>query len=197
MGMKVKAIERKLAFGNKDEKWVYVLQPELYGQLSKSKVIEEASVRTGISKAVLNASWEGIGSVIVAWATEGHSVAIPGLGSMRFGLRSNAVENVEKVKTSLITSRRVIFAPSTEIKKELANTSVSITCYDRDGKIVKRVNSSDSDDIEDPDDDNNPGGDTPGGSGGTSSGGSQSGGSSQPGGSEGGGTTNPGDGELE
>ena len=30
-------------------------------------------------------------TVIKAWATEGHSVAIPGLGTMRFGLRAKSV----------------------------------------------------------------------------------------------------------
>lgn len=195
MGIKVKAMERNLAFKKGEApKWGYVLQADLYGQLDKTKVIEEASVRTGISKAVLNVSWEAIGSVIMAWATEGHSVAIPGLGSMRFGLRSTSVADVNLVSSSLITSRRVIFRPSAEIKKELANTSVSITCYDRNGKIVKRVNSSDSDNIEDPDDDNTPGGDNPGG--GTSGGGSSDSGNNQPGGSDSG-TTNPGGSDLE
>ena len=38
--------------------------------------------------------WDAAGEVIKAWATEGHSVAIPGLGSMRFGLRAKSVANV-------------------------------------------------------------------------------------------------------
>ncbi|MBR6843632.1 MAG: DNA-binding protein, partial [Bacteroidales bacterium] len=33
---------------------------------------------------------------------------------------------------------------------ELAGTAIQITCYDRDGKEVKRVTSTDSGDIEDP-----------------------------------------------
>ena len=31
------------------------------------------------------------GEVIKAWATEGHSVALPGLGTMRFGLSAKSV----------------------------------------------------------------------------------------------------------
>ena len=42
------------------------------------------------------------------WATEGHSVPLPGLGTMRLGVRSKAVENLEDVKTSLITTRRIV-----------------------------------------------------------------------------------------
>ena len=88
--------------------------------------------------------------VIKAWATEGHSVALPGLGTMRFGLRAKSVEKVDEVKAGLITSRRIIFTPAVELKDELAGTAIQITCYDRDGKEVKRVTSSDSGDIEDP-----------------------------------------------
>lgn len=70
---------------------------------------------------------------------------------MRFGIRATSVEKVEEVKSSLITSRRVIFIPSVEIKEELAKTSISITCYDKDGKKLKTVTSADKDDIEEDD----------------------------------------------
>ena len=58
--------------------------------------------------------------------------------------------DVNKVGTSLITTRRVIFVPNTEIKDELARTSINITCYDRNGELVKRVTSSDEGNVEDP-----------------------------------------------
>ena len=69
---------------------------------------------------------------------------------MRFGLRSKSVEKVEDVKTGLITSRRIIFTPSVDLKDELATTGILITCYDRTGKEVKRVTST-SGEVEDPD----------------------------------------------
>ena len=68
---------------------------------------------------------------------------------MRFGLRSKAVENVNDVKTSLISSRRIIFTPSVDLKDELADTAIQITCIDRNGKEVKRVTST-SGEVEDP-----------------------------------------------
>ena len=98
----------------------------------------------------MQACWDAAGEVIKAWATEGHSVALPGLGTMRFGLRAKSVEKVDEVKAGLITSRRIIFTPAVELKDELAGTAIQITCYDRDGKEVKRVTSTDSGDIEDP-----------------------------------------------
>ena len=157
MSIKVKAVERNVSFDKNVEKWAYVMQAELYSKLPQSKVVQEAATRSGIAKGSINAAWEAIGEVIKAWATEGHSVAIPGLGSMRFGLRATSVSDVNRVGSGLITSRRVIFTPNVDIKEELARTSVSITCYDRNGNIVKRITSTDEGNVEDPE---NP---TPGG----------------------------------
>ena len=193
MGIKVKAIERNVAFEKGKQKWAYVMQADLYGQLTQSKVIEEAAVRSGLAKQVINAAWGAIGAVITAWATEGHSVAVPGLGSLRFGLNSTAVEDVNKVSSSLINRRYIIFVPNADIKEELAKTSVNITCYDRNGKIVKQVTSADKNDTGEDDnkDNTNQGG-------GTSQGGdSNQGGDSSQGGntSQGGGTTEGGGGD--
>ena len=168
MAIKVKAVERNVSFDKNSEKWAYVLQADLYNKLSQSKVINEAALRSGIAKGAINAAWDAIGEVIKAWATEGHSVAVPGLGTMRFGLRSKSIADVNKVGSDLITTRRVIFAPNMEIKDELKKTSINITCYDRNGEVVKRVTSTDDGEVEDPEDDN-PGGDTPNGGGSNSS----------------------------
>ena len=151
MSIKVKAVERQLKFSkdpNAPAEYRYILQADLYSRLSEAKVIKEAALRSGINRGAINAAWDAIGEVIKAWATEGHSVAIPGLGSMRFGVRSTSVTDVNKVGANLITSRRVIFVPNTEIKQELASTSVNITCYDRNGKLVKQVTSADSGEVE-------------------------------------------------
>ena len=154
--MKLKAIERNVSFDKNKTRYAFVLTPELYGKLTADKVIKEASLRSGLPKGVVNASWNALSDVIVAWATEGHSVAIPGLGTMRFGVRGNAVEKVDLVSTTLITARRVIFTPSVEIKEELANTAISITCYDRNGKVIKQVTSADKGNVDEEGDGNNP-----------------------------------------
>ena len=154
--MKVKAVEKLLKFDkNSAGVYRYVMSPEMYSSLNQKKVIKEAALRSGVSQGVMQACWDAAGEVIKAWATEGHSVALPGLGTMRFGLRSKSVEDVNKVKTSLITSRRIIFTPDTDLKDELKNTSVVITCYDRDGKEVKRVTSTDDAEVEDPENEGN------------------------------------------
>ena len=156
MALKVKAVERKIKFNKTDEGvWRYVMQPELYIALTQAKVIKEAALRSGCSQGVMKACWDAAGEVIKAWATEGHSVALPGLGTMRFGLRAKSVEKVEDVKSSLISTRRIIFTPTQDLKDELANTSIQITCYDRNGDVVKRVTSADAGTVEEPEGDDN------------------------------------------
>ena len=149
MALKVKAQEKLQKIGTYAGKYRYIMMPELYTSLSQDKVIKEAALRSGVSKGIMQACWDAAGEVIKAWATEGHSVALPGLGTMRFGLRSKSVDDVNKVKSSLITSRRIIFTPDVDLKDELKNTAVQITCYDRDGNEVKRVTSADDAEVED------------------------------------------------
>ena len=188
MALKVKAVERLVKFNKTDAGvWRYVMSPELYTSLNQQKVIREAALRSGVSQGVMQACWDAAGEVIKAWATEGHSVALPGLGTMRFGLRAKAVEDVNKVKTSLIKSRRIIFTPAVELKDELAGTAIQITCYNRNGEEVKRVTSTDDGTVEDPENgndsgnandnvnDNTGGGDNGGNTGGNNGGGDDQG----------------------
>ena len=160
MALKIKAKEKKLKF-SKDgpEVYRYVMVPDLYSTLDSEKVIKEAAIRSGVSEGVMQACWKGAGEVIKAWATEGHSVALPGLGNMRFGLSAKAVADVNDVKSSLIRTRRIVFTPTVALKDELANTAINITCYDRNGEIVKRVTSADPGTVEEPEqgDDNGTG----------------------------------------
>ena len=149
MALKVKAQEKLQKIGKYEGTYRYIMMPELYTSLSQDKVIKEAALRSGVSKGIMQACWDAAGEVIKAWATEGHSVALPGLGTMRFGLRAKSVAKVDEVKAGLVTSRRIIFTPNVDLKDELANTAIQITCYDRDGKEVKRVTSTDAGNVED------------------------------------------------
>ena len=147
MAIKVIAQLRELKIGKKPGKR-FVMRPDLYVPIAEKKVFQEAATHSGISAGVIKAAWDAAGEVIRTWATEGHSVPLPGLGTMRFGVRSKAVEDLEDVKTGLITTRRIVFTPSVDVKDELKNTSIQITCLDEEGNVLKRVTSGDNGDIE-------------------------------------------------
>ena len=147
---------------------------DLYVPIAEKKVFQEAATHSGISAGVIKAAWDAAGEVIRTWATEGHSIPLPGLGTMRFGVRSKAVEKLEDVKANLISVRRIIFTPNVDVKDELKNTSIQITCLDEDGNVLKRVTSGDSGDIEDTENENS--GSTNSGSGSGSESGNTNGG---------------------
>ena len=148
MAIKVIAQRREVKLG-KNPGMKFVMRPDLYIPIQEKKVFAEASTHSGISAGVIKAAWDAAGEVIRTWATEGHSVPLPGLGTMRFSVRSKAVADLEDVKTSLISTRRIVFTPSVDVKDELKNTSIQITCLDEDGNVLKRVTSGDSGDVED------------------------------------------------
>ena len=145
MAINLKAKETLIQVGEQKGNYRYVLGTDLYSKLTESKVIQEAALRSGVSRGVMQACWDAAGNVIMAWATEGHSVAIPGLGTMRFGVGAKSESNVAE------GARRLLTTPNVEIKNELQRTAIQITCYDRNGKLVKKVTSGDKGDVEDPD----------------------------------------------
>ena len=155
MAIKVIAQRRVLKIGKNPGVKKFVMRPDLYIPIQEKKVFAEASTHSGISAGVIKAAWDAAGEVLRTWATEGHSIPLPGLGTMRFGVRSKAVEKLEDVKTGLISVRRIIFTPSVEVKDELKNTSIQITCLDEDGNVLKRVTSGDGGEIEDPENGSN------------------------------------------
>ena len=191
MAIKLIAQRRVLKIGNNPGVKKFVMRPDLYSPIQEKKVFAEAASHSGISAGVIKAAWDAAGAVIRTWATEGHSIPIPGLGTMRFGVRSKAVEKLDDVKSALITSRRIVFTPSVDVKEELKNTAIQITCLDEQGNVLKRVTSGDSGDIEDPDNTDNgqtggsqnqTGGNTSGGNSGGNSGGDSGGNSGGSGG---------------
>ena len=194
MAIKLIAQRRVLKIGNNPGVKKFVMRPDLYSPIQEKKVFAEAASHSGISAGVIKAAWDAAGAVIRTWATEGHSIPIPGLGTMRFGVRSKAVENLDDVKSALITSRRIVFTPSVDVKEELKNTAIQITCLDEQGNVLKRVTSGDSGEIEDSDNTDNgeTGGNTGGGSASGSNSGSNTGGNTG-GGNSGGGNSGSGD----
>ena len=91
MAIKVIAQLREVKIGKNPGK-KFVMRPDLYVPITEKKVFQEAATHSGISAGVIKAAWDAAGEVIRTWATEGHSIPLPGLGTMRFGVRSKAVE---------------------------------------------------------------------------------------------------------
>ncbi len=136
MAIKIKAKQMKMSVGPKAGQNLFVMIAEKYSTLDEEKVFQEAAVHSGMPKGSIRAAWHACGDVIKLWLTEGHSIPVAGLGTMRFGVTAKAVATVEEVKTELIRSRKILFTPAVDLKQALKETEISITCYDKDGNIV-------------------------------------------------------------
>ena len=148
--MNIKAKERLVRFdSSKQGEYRYIMQPEIYGAIGQDIIMTEVAQRSGLPEYSISAVLNALAEVMTKWATNGHSVPVPGLGTMRFGLRAQSVADVKDVGTSLIRSRRIVFTPSGELKRIFGSTSISITCFDRNGEVVKRVESKDDGTVED------------------------------------------------
>ena len=139
MALNLKAKETLVQIGKYMGTYRYVLSPVIYNKLSEDKVVEEACVRSNLAKSVLQSAWNAIGDVIQAWATEGHSVAVPGLGTMRFSINATSVSTVDKVSYGLITARKVMqktksikYSFYEEMEKYPANTDLLDILYPND-----------------------------------------------------------------
>ncbi len=182
MAIRIIAQRRLLKIGKNPGVKKFVMRPDLYTPIQEKKVFAEAATHSGISAGVIKAAWDAAGEVIRTWATEGHSIPLPGLGTMRFSVRSKAVEDLDDVKANLISTRRIVFTPSVDVKDELKNTAIQITCLDEDGNVLKRVTSGDSGEIEDNENGNGSQNSNTNPSNPTNGGGNTGGGGSEPGG---------------
>ena len=79
MAIKVIAQLRDVKLGKNPGK-KFVMRPDLYVPITEKKVFQEAATHSGISAGVIKAAWDAAGEVIRTWATEGHSIPLPGLG---------------------------------------------------------------------------------------------------------------------
>lgn len=152
--MKIKAKETLIKVGKYKDTYRYQMRPETYSRMDDQKVLDEAAAHSGIQRGLLNTAWNAIAIVVKNWATEGHTVPIPGLGTMRFSVNAKTVADVKDVAASLIKCRKVVFTPNTEIKQALKDASISITCYDRKGFVINTSQSSDGGNLVPDDDDN-------------------------------------------
>ena len=84
MAIKVITQRRELKIGKNPGVKKFVMRPDLYIPIQEKKVFSEASTHSGISAGVIKAAWDAAGEVLRTWATEGHSIPLPGLGTMRY-----------------------------------------------------------------------------------------------------------------
>lgn len=139
MSLNITSKQTTIKLGSHRGEEMYVMKVDHYSTLGAEKIIRYASETSNIPKAVLRASWEALGQAITSWVLEGHIVEVPGLGNIRAEIRAKAQSDASDVSADDIFRRHLLLTPTKEIKDALNYTPVNITCYDSEGKEVKRI----------------------------------------------------------
>ena len=105
--------------------------------VSFDRVVEQISIRSGLSKAVCRAVVETMNDAMCTWLLEGHGVSLGELGYLKPAItcKSAQVEGDER-----ITRKRVLFQPSKDLKLKIE--SMTLDKMASDGTVVEEDGSA-------------------------------------------------------
>lgn len=120
-GLNYKVVKKTFGFG-KDGTEKYVAEAVRGGTVSFEKVIEQISLRSGISKATCRAVVETMVESACTWMLEGHGVSLGNMGYLKPAItcKSSEVSGEEK-----IIRKRVLFQPSKDFKAHIDKMSLN------------------------------------------------------------------------
>ena len=136
--LNIKSTQQVIKVGERKGEEMFVMKVEHYNTMDAEKIINYAAETYCIPRGMLRASWEAIGQVVGTWALEGHIVEIPGLGNIRAEVRAKAQKEAKDVSVDDVFRRKLLLTPTKAIKDQLNATTLDITCYDKEGREVKR-----------------------------------------------------------
>lgn len=136
--LNIKSTQQTIKVGEHKGEDMFVMKVDHYNTMDAKQIVKYASETSCISKSMIMASWEAISQVISTWVMEGHIVEIPGLGNIRAEVRAKAQKDAKDVSVDDVFRRKLLLTPTKEIKDKLNSTTLDITCYDKNGQIVKR-----------------------------------------------------------
>lgn len=110
------AKKRKIGF---NKKVAYVTRAVRYNTIGTDELLSHASADTGVSKAMLKATFEAMMQEIRQLALNGHSVQLGDLGTLKFSISCKSVENKDDLSTDLIKTRRMVFRASSKLRDEM------------------------------------------------------------------------------
>ena len=110
------AKKRKIGFS---KKVAYVTRAVRYNTIGTDELVTHASADSGVSKAMLKATFEAIMQEIQQLVLNGHSVQLGDLGTLQFSISCKSVEDKEDVSTDLIRRLRILVLPSAGLKQDI------------------------------------------------------------------------------
>ncbi len=110
------------------DKSAYVTRSVTYSKIDKDAFVERAADNSGIDRGMVDHVTDAICKEIRNFVLNGHSVEIPYLGTLRFGVRAKAAATAEEAGADKVYQRRIIFNPNKELKTRM--NAVSLVTLD-------------------------------------------------------------------
>jgi predicted histone-like DNA-binding protein len=117
--MKYKLTERINPQNRADKKWYAT--PVNDGKVTKTAISTEIILMSSLSRGDVSNTIESLLEVVPKYLLMGKSVSLGELGSLRISFSSEGVEDPDEFNVGMIKGVRVIFTPSVELKKAIAN----------------------------------------------------------------------------
>jgi predicted histone-like DNA-binding protein len=96
--------------------------PVSNGIITEDDLKAEIAAISSLSKGDVSNVIEGVIEVIPKYLRMGKSIRLGDIGTLRRSFSSKGVDSKEEFHVSMIGGEKVIFTPSTELKKQLSGT---------------------------------------------------------------------------
>ena len=115
--MRYKLIKRSNPQNREEEKWYAA--PINDGKITKTDITKEIVNMSSLSRGDISNVIENILDTMPKYLLMGKSISLGEFGTLRLSFSSKGVEKQEDFKTNLIKNVKIVFTPSTELKKIL------------------------------------------------------------------------------
>lgn len=124
---------RKLGFNNQT---TLVPTAERYSTIAYNDIITYAAKAAAVPESSITMAMEALYDALSYFVLNGHSVQIPNIGTFSLSVRCKAAEDMETFASNFSNNLRQIkvnFLPSTELKAQIAQTSITTKVGDLTG----------------------------------------------------------------
>jgi predicted histone-like DNA-binding protein len=120
--MKYKLIKRVNPLKRTEEKW-YITTVNT-GKVTQKELAKELVSTSSLSRGEVANVIENLLEVIPKYLLMGKSVCLGELGTFRLSFSSSGIDDPEDFKKGMLKKTKVIFIPSVELKRLIANTKL-------------------------------------------------------------------------
>ncbi|MDD3080027.1 MAG: HU family DNA-binding protein [Paludibacter sp.] len=123
--MKYKLIQRANPQDRNQSKWY--AQPVNEGKITRKEIAADIVNQSSLSRGDVSNVIESLIDTLPKYLLMGKSVSLEGFGTFRLSFSSEGAETTDKFNTSQITSVKVVFTPSVELKAAIDKISFEKT----------------------------------------------------------------------